>query len=179
MGAMEFVVDHLSDVLRAYDGNQGHDEAYRILQSQFPELSSEMSFASFKQYAGIIIRLNKKINILEVLNTDKQNPGNDKQEINNHDMINSQINNSGLINSDKQNSDDDKQLINKGGAMANDKQKINISGWSIQKSGGFYRAFKRINGKMHGIYIGKNLDDADRKIAAKVEQLAGSVSGGR
>ena len=35
---------------------------------------------------------------------------------------------------------------------------INIDGWSVQKSGGYYRMFKKINGKVHGIYLGKYLD---------------------
>jgi predicted RNase H-like nuclease (RuvC/YqgF family) len=234
MGAIEFVVDHLAEVLKAYEGEPGHDEAFRKLQDQFPGLSSELSFASFKQYAGIVLRLNKKINILAALNTDKQlnkinkpdtlnsllnSDENDKQKINNliemlntakHEVdrltllnselnktvekLNSQINNSELINSDKQNSDDDKQTLNilqeqlntakqeiellnsklnKGDTMIDDKQKINISGWSIQKSGGFYRAFRRIKGKMQGVYIGKSLDEAESKIRVKEQALQG------
>ncbi|KPA15976.1 hypothetical protein MHK_003817, partial [Candidatus Magnetomorum sp. HK-1] len=47
-------------------------------------------------------------------------------------------------------------------------KKINIDGWSVQKSGGYFRMFKKINGQVHGIYIGKNLD---KKIAQKKIKL--------
>lgn len=206
MGAIEFVVDHLAEVLKAYEGEPGHDEAFRKLQDQFPGLSSELSFASFKQYAGIVLRLNKKINILDALNKDKQlntiNKGDAlnsdkhlqvaKQEINTLneqlnivkqenerleslnmelnntiEMLNTRINKIESLNIDKQGID----KINKGESVSDDKQKINIAGWSIQKSGGFYRAFRRIKGKMQGVYIGKNLDDAESKIRMKEQAL--------
>lgn len=48
-----------------------------------------------------------------------------------------------------------------------------IDGWSIQFSGGYYRMFRRINGKLHGIYLGKKLDEelAREKIKRKMEDL--------
>jgi hypothetical protein len=40
-----------------------------------------------------------------------------------------------------------------------DKQKMIIAGWSVQESHGYFRAFKRIAGKMKGVYLGKTLED--------------------
>ncbi len=55
-----------------------------------------------------------------------------------------------------------------------DKQKIkqrglNIGKWNIVASGGYYRAFRNINGKNRGVYIGKKFtpEIARKKITAK------------
>jgi len=37
--------------------------------------------------------------------------------------------------------------------------KMSIDGWSVQKSGGYYRLFRKIAGKVHGIYIGKTINE--------------------
>ena len=60
----------------------------------------------------------------------------------------------------------DKQLVEKSAKVKQKEKsrKINIDGWSVQKSGGYYRMFKKINGQVNGIYIGKILD---KKVAQK------------
>jgi len=47
-----------------------------------------------------------------------------------------------------------------------------VGTWSVQKSGGYYRLFKRIGGKVRGIYLGKSFDPvkAREKIAAKLAE---------
>jgi len=209
--AINFMADHLKEVIQVYVGNISHDEAWRKLQDQIPGLSSETSFSSFKQYAGIILKLNTKINILEMLNTElnnsdklnsvKQELEKAKQEINRLQMLNNLLNSDEMLNSVKQeleiakqklniqeelnillnntvemlNNDKQLNMINKQDEPLVDKQKINIAGWSVQKSGGFYRAFRRIGGKMCGVYLGKTLDGAETKIKAKAESLNGDV----
>lgn len=49
------------------------------------------------------------------------------------------------------------------------KQDFKVSGWSIQKSGGYYRAFKKIDGKLRGVYLGKSLENAEQKIMEKMK----------
>jgi hypothetical protein len=51
------------------------------------------------------------------------------------------------------------------------KHKLNIAGWTIAKSGKFYRGFKRISGKLHGVYLGSSLEGAEEKIQAKAAQF--------
>ena len=48
-----------------------------------------------------------------------------------------------------------------------------INGWNVQHSGGYFRLFKRIGGKLHGIYLGKKCDEdlAKEKIKAKMKDL--------
>ena len=42
-----------------------------------------------------------------------------------------------------------------------------IGRWNIVKSGKYYRAFCRIDGKLHGIYLGKSLQGAAQKIKTR------------
>lgn len=43
-------------------------------------------------------------------------------------------------------------------------KKIKVGNWNIVKSGGYYRAYQRIKGKVHGVYVGKKLNGARGKI---------------
>jgi len=54
-----------------------------------------------------------------------------------------------------------------------DQEKKNVDGWSIQKSGGYYRLFKKIAGKVHGIYLGKTINEeiAKKKILRYIQGL--------
>jgi len=49
----------------------------------------------------------------------------------------------------------------------------NINGWNVQHSGGYFRLFKRVNNKLHGIYLGKKCDEdlARKKIRKKMKDL--------
>jgi hypothetical protein len=49
----------------------------------------------------------------------------------------------------------------------------NIAGWTLKKSGGYYRAFRTIAGKVHGVYIGKTADPeiVKAKVSAKEKYL--------
>ena len=49
-----------------------------------------------------------------------------------------------------------------------------IAGWNVQRSkDGYYRVYRKIRGKVHSIYIGRELDieKANRRIAEKEEEL--------
>ena len=49
----------------------------------------------------------------------------------------------------------------------------NIAGWTLKESGGYYRAFRTIAGKVHGVYIGKTADPeiVKSKVSAKEKEL--------
>jgi hypothetical protein len=45
------------------------------------------------------------------------------------------------------------------------KEGLNINGWTIrQDMKGFYRAYRRFNGKLKSVYLGKTLDGAEQKL---------------
>ncbi|WP_028323317.1 hypothetical protein [Desulfatirhabdium butyrativorans] len=55
------------------------------------------------------------------------------------------------------------------------KQKLNISGWTVAKSGRYFRAFRKIKGRVYGVHLGLSLDDAETKIRAKEAALLGGT----
>ena len=44
---------------------------------------------------------------------------------------------------------------------------IKIAGWNVTIFRGYHRGFKRINGRLKSIYLGKTLEGAEQKIAVK------------
>lgn len=55
-----------------------------------------------------------------------------------------------------------------------------ISGWSVQRSkDGYYRCYRKINKRLHSVYLGKEIDlkDAERRIKAKEKALKASSEG--
>lgn len=46
-----------------------------------------------------------------------------------------------------------------------------IGNWNVVKSGGYYRAFRRIDGELKCIYLGKDLRGAAQRIKAREAQL--------
>ena len=54
-----------------------------------------------------------------------------------------------------------------------DGKNAKVDGWNVVESGGYFRAFRRLNGKLQGVYIGKVFDPekAREKIRKKEKKL--------
>ena len=64
--------------------------------------------------------------------------------------------------------------VNQGGEV---KQKLTIAGWNIQQDGhGYYRAFKKISGKLYGLYLGRSLRGAEDRIKAREAEVRQRVN---
>ena len=103
--------------------------------------------------------LNNRLNTLEGLN----------EKLNNEiERLNAKLNTfreSGLNKTEERlNNMETEQGLNK---------KLNIHGWTVAKSGRYFRAFKKIKGRVQGIHLGLTLDGAAEKIKAKAEQITG------
>ncbi|MFH0998519.1 MAG: hypothetical protein V1844_23970 [Pseudomonadota bacterium] len=156
MNAIEFVVEHLEAILAAYQETGSSKAAWEKLKGSIPKIEQSMSFPTFRQYGGLLVGLNRKLNIpyllkcLDELNTVKQ--------------LNAALNQY----VDKLNKNNRLNIEVKQGTV---KQKLNIAGWNIQVSAGYYRAFKKVAGKMQAVYLGKDLTDAEMKISQKENRL--------
>ncbi len=178
MKPIEILLKHRDRVQGIFSEVKSWPKTYEMLKSEFPEFS-EMSFPTFKQYSTILLEINKMLNSGELLNSKlnndaalnsvKQELENVKQELNRLNLLNTELNNTiESLNSGKM-----LNMINKEDSLMDDKQPINISGWSVIKFGRYFRAFRRFGRKMHGVYLGKTLEGAEQKIQAKQLQLAG------
>jgi hypothetical protein len=166
MKPAEILVMHRARIQQLHTETGSWAKVYDSL----PEMAG-MSLATFKQYAPILLELNKQLNNIERLNNElnnnvelktvKQELEQVKQELNRLKELNTELNNQLELN-----------ITVKQETV---KQGLNIAGWNVQESGGYFRAFKKVAGKMKAVYLGKTLEDAEKKIQAKQKQLQGKV----
>ncbi len=130
---------------------------------------------------GLNEKLNSKQELNEKLNTQIQELN---TRLNNLEGLNVGLNNElvkfrlNVPDGTGLNESDDTKLNTGLNGMETDqvKSKLNIAGWTVAKSGKYYRAFRKIKGRVHGVHLGKSLDDAEQKILTKKSQIQGSES---
>ena len=189
MTPTEFLIQHRQAVLSAFSGSP--QKTWERLITEIPEIAGAMAFNSFKvivkpfvetcqffesglnnglnnddqlnnRLNKIIDELNTKLNTLERLNK-KLNNDLVKYRLNIFDDdggLNTRLNTMERLNAGLNNSDE--SGLNK---------KLNIWGWTVTKSGNYFRAFRKIKGKLHGVHLGKTLDGAELKIQSKQSQI--------
>jgi len=163
--AVDFIVEHLGAVLAVYHENDSHEIAWLNLSKvALPEIAEVMDFQTFKIYAAIVRGLNEKIPFLYVMDRLAELE-HVKKELCELQLINKKLN---ITNEQQEAKITTEQADN---TLNTDKQKMIIAGWSVQESHGYFRAFKRIAGKMKGVYLGKTLEDAEKKIRGKEKNL--------
>lgn len=172
MKPAEILTMHRARIQELYTETGSWPKTYETIKSAFSEFAG-MSLATFKQYSPILIELNKQLNTDAELNTVKQEIEAVKQELNRLQELNTGLNNQIRLNSELNKN----QGLNIPVKQETVKQGLNIAGWNVQESGGYFRAFKKVAGKLQGVYLGKNLEGAEMKIRAKQEQLAGGDLG--
>jgi len=164
--AVDFVVEHLGAVLAVYQDNDSHEIAWLNLSKVvLPEIAEVMDFQTFKNYSEIVCGLNEKVPFLYVMDRLAELE-HVKKELCELQLINKQLNTANAQQETKKATEQENDTLN------TDKQKMIIAGWSVQESRGYFRAFKRIAGKMKGVYLGKTLEDAEQKIRNKEKKLA-------
>ena len=129
------------------------DEMAELNKQLNEELNNKRELNSGLNYQ--VQELNDKLNTFQELNA----------ELNN-ELVKFRLNASDGVELNKSN-----ERLNTVGEQV--KSKLNIAGWTVAHSGRYYRAFKKIKGKVHGVHLGKSLDEAEAKIQAKQKQLAG------
>jgi hypothetical protein len=146
MKPVEILIKHRNRIQQVFSEYESLQKTYVALSSDIQEIA-EMSVATFEHYAAILIELNKSLNDCDELASVKQELEHVRCQLN-------KIQGSSL--SVKQEST---------------KQGLNISGWSIQESKGYFRAFRKMGGKMYAVYLGKTIDNAEAKIGMKEQQI--------
>jgi len=166
---ISFLLHHRQQVLNAYTGSPGEAWGRLVAGVQIDSAMKENTFRTIiKPFvetclfyeAGLNAGLNETIDGLNNerrLNTELNNQ---IHELNNEiERLNAElkVSGSGLNNIDE-------KLNNLNTETA---KSMNIEGWTVAKSGRYYRAFRKINGKVHGVHLGLSLDGAAEKIRAK------------
>ncbi len=180
MTPIQFLLEHREVVLSVYDGSPV--EAWRKLvdQIQIDKVMTENTFRTIlkpfsetcrffdKQLNETILGFNDQINTERELNVRLNIK---VQELNNDlDKCRLNVSDAELINGLYESGlNQSVEGLNQLDEEA--KSKLNILGWTVAKSGKYYRAFRKIKGRVRGVHLGKDLTDAEVKIAQKEKQL--------
>jgi hypothetical protein len=174
---IKYLLQNRVQVLSAFTGSP--IEAWKRLKDKI-QIEKAMSENTFRaliknfvevcQYfeAGLNTGLNETIDGLNNQLNDRLN--NQVRELNNRlntlERLNEKLNNEieRLNNTEKKLNNMDAEQV---------KSRLNIEGWTIAKSGRYFRAFRKIKGRVVGIHLGLTLDGATEKIKEKAAQITG------
>ena len=153
---INFMIENLPRIIELKEQGQSKKATIETLKSENPEMPI-ISIETFTQYRRVLIAYhetiaNKLSNDEEVKRLTLEN-SNLRQELS---MANIAITNIS-------------QKETKG------KDILRVSGWNITKFRGYYRGFRSIGGKLRSIYLGKSLEGAEEKVAAKELTFTESV----
>jgi len=159
---ISFLIENKETILQSfYQNGNKPKKSWQSLQKILPELNQTMRFNTFKQYLSVFAALSPELDrvtqkLEEAIKQKKELEGKVKTFKKELDKVTQ----TGKI---------DPQVRQK-----LDNQPKRIDGWSVQKSkDGYYRCYRKIENRVHSIYIGKALDleKARRCITEKEKAL--------
>jgi len=198
---LSFLADHENLILVAYrDNNNKPRDTWLSLEKYLPELSQTMTFNTFKQYISVFAFVKNRLDkvrqeeVIQEISNIKNEKTKLEQELllAKHRLDKVRQNQDALRNKLERALEEkvcleselkhhqiklDKVRQNKRNSQVNqklDKTPKRISGWSVQYSkDGYYRCYRKIDKRVHSIYLGKELDikEAENRISAKEKSL--------
>ncbi len=161
MTPIQFLLEHREDVLLAYDGSPLEAWQKLVDRIHVDKAMTENTFRTMlKPFAETCRYFDGRLNEMTELN-EKLNSR--IQELS--DRLNVELNKElakyRLNVSDSELNVPDNKTPNR----------LNIAGWTVAKSGQYYRAFRKIKGRVYGVHLGKDLTDAETKISRKERQI--------
>lgn len=197
-----FLFEHEKTILDAYGKNNSKPkDTWASLEKDLPELSSRMTFNTFKQYVSVFSfvktelgKVRQKETALEVaeLEREKQELGQQLRDVDRRldkvtqnrneirEKLEKALNEKALMKAELKKRSAGLDEVRQGNqtiprvTQKLDKKPIRISGWTVQHSkDGYYRCYRKIDKRLHSVYLGKQLEveDARKRIAAKEKSL--------
>ncbi len=178
---IHFLIIHREAVMAAYNENTCKPgKTWDCLLATLPELSKAMSLNTFKQYMSVLAVFNRE---LDRVTQDKEqvvqklhNVTRQRDEVT-HKLYKLEHEKSEL---ETQSTTPDSrlakvtQLLDLKPEVAHNRVPKRIDGWSVQKAkDGYYRCYRKIDKKLHSVYIGKTFDveKARGRVAEKERSL--------
>lgn len=159
--SLDIMVENIQRVLEIHRSGKSAAESYKELCEEIPGLK-ELSKESFRVYLRAIDKYELKFPIANQCDKEQLLKLSGDlavaiQKINELSMANGKLTNqlSGITKTGQPEISHNK--------LANCK----IAGWNVTPWRGYFRAFRRFNGKLHSVYIGRHLEAAEEKIHAR------------
>jgi hypothetical protein len=157
-----FLLENRQLIAQAHNQSVGKTKStWQALQKTLPELSNLMTFNTFKQYvAALLMAANELDKVIHKLD----------QALRRNAALQDQLGRlTAQLDKVRHTPKDLKST-----AAPPDKVLKRIEGWSVQRSkDGYYRCYRKINDRVHCLYIGKILkvDKTKERIQQKEKQL--------
>ena len=195
---LSFIVKHENTILATYEQNNAKPkDTWASLEQALPQLSQKMTFNTFRQYMPLFAFMKAELDKVrrdrvEHLKLEKKQLNQQLRDadrkldkvIQNRDEILKNLaqaleQKARLETELKQRDTKLDSVRQENPAKSRDRQKLDneskrIRGWSVQHSkDGYYRCYRKIDNRLHSVYLGKQLDvrDAENRIISKEKSL--------
>jgi BMFP domain-containing protein YqiC len=166
---IQFLITHKETILQAYEQNDRKSgKTWQSLQETLPELSKTMSLNTFKQYISLFIAVIHELDKV-IHERDQVRQKLYKTEYRKAELEAQVKDLEKRLHKVIQNNDVPVPIIRE-----SDNSPKRIAGWSIQKAkDGYYRCYRKIENKLHCVYIGKTFDakKAQSRVVEKEKRL--------
>jgi len=163
---IEYMIQFKKTIIDAYRQNERNSEkTWQHLGMILPELKQVMKKNTFKQYMTVLLAFCSE---LDRINNESDQI---KKEL---ELLKNKHNNKSSHMSNYPEKKLDRVRQNNNKVRQKLDRNLKITGWNVRKSNdGYYRCYRKINNKVHCVYIGKQLDQskAMKRIADKELQI--------
>jgi hypothetical protein len=179
--AFQFMIDNRKVIINEIRANSSIPIAWDLLSDKIPELKKIAKFNTFKGYVRALNVIDEIMDKKNEIFTEKKNlevglgiVRQDKKRVEtelgrvrqNHETTLKQLS---KIKAEKEKLENELNLVRQEIPNQRNGPKTapkHVNGWGVQLKGNYYRLFKKINGKVKWIHVGRswNLDLAEKKI---------------
>jgi len=152
---LEFMMANRKIIIKAVQNEQNHLQAWNVLKKELPDMKKVTKYNTFKSYIKILLIVDKELEEKEQLKEElEMNELSNKKLIQENESIKAKLKT--LV--PKNSSLKKETLLKNKGNTGNEKMPKQVHGWGVQFKTPYYRLFKKINGKVKWIHVGRNWD---------------------
>ncbi len=177
----DWLYENREAVLKAYaETGESPKQTWDRLTGTFPELDGLTKFNSFKTYLKPAVEMLNRVEPERDSGTGEEF-SKVKQSLEEANAENERLQSmvgtlTGELNKVKQeaaNMETENERLNNAVKQTESDVPANVEGWTVAFTGGYYKLFKKVGGKVKGVHLGKvfDRDKAVEKIKAKEAEL--------
>ena len=157
---LDFMIANRQVIIKSVDKTQSLQFAWELLLKELPKIEEVIKFNTFKSNIKATLLINKELEEKEFLKKELQQYKNANKKLNNDkESLLKQLK---IISSEKnlleENAINNKKQVNKDKSRNRQEAPQQFEGWGVQLKEPYYRLFKKINGKVKWIHIGRKWD---------------------
>jgi seryl-tRNA synthetase len=155
---LEFMISNRKIILDAVQTNQSFQIAWDFLANELPQINEITKFNTFKSYIKILLIVDEKLKENEQLKEELQKYETEKKQLI-QEKESLSMNLQKLVSEIKSLRESEiKKVMEKDKNATDKKIPQQVEGWGVQLKDPYYRLFKKINGKVKWIHVGRKWD---------------------